>query len=1135
MTDRQRNGFILLLVIGLLLGSLVVVAGIPGAVKAKKTVLGLDLKGGVELVYQGLPSAQSPHVTAAALQRAVDIMRSRVDQLGVAEPEIQTSGGNEITVGLPNVSDTSRAESEVGTTAQLYFYDWEANALTPDGKTVADQLQSQDPNAIAISQGNGSTVAPGDPGAGSMGLYQAVELASKQQEWSSSTNSRLGSQYWMFGAPGSAACAAAAHDAGTVPVAGEHCLLNGPDASYDSLVQGLPSGVSASEGQVLVIPQGWVVIQAVPESFAHPTPITDPSAQFFVLKDNVALRGSDITNPEESTDPNSGEPDVTFGFSSKGKSEFQNVTADIARRGALVSGLGQSYQQHFAVALGGETNQLITVPYIDYKQYPDGINGDNGADISGSFTITSATDLANELRLGALPINLKLISEEQVSATLGNQALHNGLVAGLIGLLAVAIFLIAYYRVLGLIAVAGLAVYGLYFFALIKLIPITLTLPGIAGLILTIGVAADANVVIFERVKEEIRNGRSIRQGIIIGYKKGLTAIIDANVVTIMTAFILFVLATADVQGFAFTLGIGVFVSLFTAVMATQAILSAMGSSRLVAHPSALGAGGKKRVWRFDFMGASRYFFTMSGVILLIGALAIGGRGLNLGIDFTSGTRITVGLEHAATQQQVSSELTSLGISSPTVQKLTGAKEFGPNAYQISFKKLPSGGRAEIENALQSKFGIAESQKAFNYETVGPTFGSAVADSAVVAIIASLLVISAYVALRFEWKFAVPVLIALAHDLLITSGVYALTGREVTTATVAALLTILGYSMYDTIIVFDRVRENIPRMPRAAFSQIVNRSMSEVLTRSIATTSCTLMPIIALLLFGGTAGSSELTDFAFALLVGVASGAYSSIFIASPVLMHWKERESQYRHRRQRIEDELGYVPAYAGGGDIEPTPKRTRRTGRLTELQPEGVSAAEFEQMKRDIAEEEREPGRRTSTLTKRLARTAEDEAPAPRTGRPSRPARPARPARRADSRGGADGEGSSSSSTGGRPGAAGGRPSTGGGRPGTGGGRPGTVGGPPGTTEERDEADSPRARDAADGAGNGAPPPDAGNGAPPPDAGNGAPPPDADVETPDEVRPAPDIAENDGMAQSPQKRPSKSRSRNRRHGRRR
>ena len=337
-----------------------------------------------------------------------------------------------------------------------------------------------------------------------------------------------------------------------------------------------------------------------------------------------------------------------------------------------------------------------------------------------------------------------------MSATLGKQALHKGLTAGLIGLLVVVVFLVAYYRVLGVIATFGLLVYGIYFYALIKLIPITLTLPGIAGLILTIGVAADANIVIFERVKEEIRNGRSIRQGIVTGYKKGLTAIIDANVVTIMTAFILFVLATSDVQGFAFTLGIGTFVSLFTAVMATQAILTTMGSSRMISSPSALGAGGKKRTWKFDFMGASRYFFSMSGVILLIGALAIGGKGLNLGIDFTSGTRITVGLEHAATQQQVTSLLTSEGVSNPTVQKVTGDKTLGANAYQISFKTLPSGGREKLQNALQNKFGIAGSGKDFDYESVGPTFGRTVANSAVIAIIASLLVISAYVALAIR-------------------------------------------------------------------------------------------------------------------------------------------------------------------------------------------------------------------------------------------------------------------------------------------------------------------------------------------------------------------------------------------------
>ena len=214
--------------------------------------------------------------------------------------------------------------------------------------------------------------------------------------------------------------------------------------------------------------------------------------------------------------------------------------------------------------------------------------------------------------------------------------------------------------------------------------------------------------------------------------------------------------------------------------------------------------------------------------------------------------------------------------------------------------------------------------------------------------------ISAYIALRFEWKYAVPVLIALMHDLLITAGVYSLTGREVTTATVAALLTILGYSLYDTIIVFDRVRENVPRMPRAAFSQIVNRSMSEVLTRSLATSFCTLLPVLALLFFGG----ETLKDFAFALMVGIASGAYSSIFIASPVLTHWKEREAGYRTRRERIVRENGLVPAYATTAagapeDVEPEQKRRRkRRGSLIapEAPGEQLSRDEFQELVADL-----------------------------------------------------------------------------------------------------------------------------------------------------------------------------------------
>jgi SecD/SecF fusion protein len=327
--------------------------------------------------------------------------------------------------------------------------------------------------------------------------------------------------------------------------------------------------------------------------------------------------------------------------------------------------------------------------------------------------------------------------------------------------------------------------------------------------------------------------------------------------------------------------------------------------------------------------------------------------------------------------------MSSVGLADAKIQKVTN-KQLGPTAFQISSKNLQPTEVTKIQNALNARFGVPSTK--FQSQSVGPTFGKTVANAAVVAIIASLLVISAYIALRFEWKYAVPVLIALMHDLLITSGVYSLTGREVTTSTVAALLTILGYSLYDTIIVFDRVRENVPRMPRAAFSQIVNRSMSEVLTRSIATTGCTLLPIVALLFFGGT----TLGDFAFALLIGVASGAYSSIFIASPVLTHWKEREAVYKSRHDRIvaESPDGVVPAYAAvGTDVEPAKKKLLSRGRIM-APDEELSRSEFEALKKTIDTDEPKP-----KPAPRAARR-----PAPAAVAPPQPQPRPRPAPRED-----------------------------------------------------------------------------------------------------------------------------------------
>jgi SecD/SecF fusion protein len=930
MTDRRRNALILLIVAGLIAGSLAVIA-------TKKTRLGLDLKGGVELVYQAKPTAQSK-VDAESLNRAIDIMRKRVDKLGVSQPEIQRSGADEINVALPNVSNSARAEQEVGKVAQLFFYDWEPNVIGPSGQPA--------PSEATVTGG-------ANAGAAQFGLpeYQAVLRGEKRPPVLRKTDTT-----WSPGCTPEQIGGCIYGNWYLLDTAHQK-VLRGPEETEKNLYADYKAPVGAKLKAVRVNP-GTLLVQARPIESASGKVTQKSPNSWYVIDDKPVLTGADVKNPRQSFDEGgggTGAPNVTFEFTGHGQNVFQGVTKTIAHRGqeAQLPGVGkEAAQQHFAVVLD---DQLITTPSIDYTKYPEGIDATTGSQISGGFTITSAQELANELQSGALPIKLELISNSQVSATLGKTALNQGLVAGLVGFAIVCLFLLLFYRVLGAIAVGGLVIYGIYFFALVKLIPITLTLPGIAGLILTIGVAADANIVIFERVKEEIRGGRSVISGIATGYKRGFAAIVDANVVTFMTAFILFALATAEVKGFAFALGIGTLVSLFTAVLATQAALGAMGRSKLVSHPAALGAARRGKGWTFDFMGASKWFFSLSGTILLVGALAIGGKGLNFGIDFKSGTRIQTAFVKPVSESQIENVMAAAGYGNAKVQRFEN-KSIGGKGFQISTKTLRPTKVKEIKAALDTKFGNGSvaGTKNFSSTSIGPTFGKTVANSAIIAIIASLLVISAYIALRFEWKYAIPVLIALMHDLLITAGVYSLTGREVTTSTVAALLTILGYSLYDTIIVFDRVRENVPRMPRAAFTQIVNRSMSEVLTRSMATSFCTLLPVLALLFFGG----ETLKDFAFALMVGIASGAYSSIFIASPVLTHWKEREGSYRSRRARIVRELGQVPAYATTvagepSDVEPAQRRKRsRRGSLIAPQEPGeqISRDEFQELVRDL-----------------------------------------------------------------------------------------------------------------------------------------------------------------------------------------
>jgi len=870
MGSRRRSYIVLGLVLVLVIASAYVVT-------SKPTRQGIDLAGGTELVYEARGTGPNATIDVEDVDRSVDLIRERVDALGVSEPEISRIGADQISISLPEVQNAQDAIDQVGQTSQLSFYDFEPNVIAPN-----PDLPSAEERPFNR-------------------LYDAVIASQKQDpecfEKGGEPLCTHEGQYYLF-------------DENTLE------LLAGPVSQERDLY--LKFDGEQPEGSIVEeVPQGYVVLR-------EEAPADDPATEndesetglrgWFLLRDRPEVTGDDIRNPEQNFDPVSNAPNVTFDFTDEGQKAFAEVTERIAQRGQLAAGAnlaGITVEQaanisdSFAVVLDGE---IVSRPIINFKENPTGISGDTGAQISGNFNITEAQDLAEFLRIGALPVELALINQSTVSATLGQDALDGAITAMLAGLVLVLLFLLVYYRFLGLVAALGLAVYALFYLAMIKIIPITLTLPGIAGLILTIGVAADSNIVIFERIKEELRLGRSTLSAISQGYRKGIATIIDANVITMLTAFILFVLASAGVKGFAFTLGIGTIVSLFTAVLFTQAFLAVLGRSPMLRSARFLGAAERQMEWKFDFSGMSKYFFSASGVILAIGAIAFSTQQLNLGIDFESGTRITAALAEDASAEEVRATLNDAGIDgieSAEIQSVEN-EDFGENVIQMQ-AKIPPDQAPAVQTALSDGFGLEGDDQGFQNESVGPTFGQQVAENAVKALILSLLVISAYVAIRFEAKYAVPVLIALFHDILITGGIYALAGLEVTSATVAAFLTILGYSMYDTIIVFDRIRENVPRMPRAAFTQIVNRSMAEVLTRSLITGLSTVFLVGMLLIFG----DETLRGFAIAMMIGIASGTYSSIFIAAPVLTEWKEREPTYRARRHHIQETMGYVPVF--------------------------------------------------------------------------------------------------------------------------------------------------------------------------------------------------------------------------------
>jgi SecD/SecF fusion protein len=853
VTDRRRH----LILLGFILAALAGVAllAVPGSPAHRKTTLGLDLQGGLEVVLKAVPP-KGHKLTSEDIDRSITIMRNRIDKLGVSEPEIRKQGSDQIVIELAGVKDPAVAAKLIGKTAVLEFYDFESDLTGPSINRLQNQ-PSPSPTLYALLSDPATTA-----------------LAKKGPP----------SQWYLFN--------------------NKKVVKAGPKPTKAALlatdiVQKRLGGKVPKTWHILTVPQNTVVVSSSANSGA---------TGFYLFKhsDNAAHPIPEMTGRElklsgtrADFDPNTSLPIVTMQFTGKGKKIFHEITRREAQRGQLQGGQCNTGgeppgAQHFAIVLD---RQIESVPYIDYCKNPDGIPGDNGAeiDLGANGTIGEAKRLALVLQTGALPVKFETAERTDVSATLGKDSLTQAKRAALVGLLIVALFLLLLYRFLGLVAVVGLGIYAAFLYAAILIFNVTLTLPGFAGLILTIGVAADANVVVFERIKEEVRAGKSVRAAIAAGYAKGFHTILDANVVTAITALVLFAVATAQVKGFALMLLIGTVISLITAVAATRAMLGLLGGFRWFSNPRFMGAHGAQTAkWlQIDFMRKRYWWFALSGVIVVLGAISLGTKGLNLGIDFKGGTQLTFKTSAPKTTGAIRDVLSADGYADAVIQGRGTSVNGAYKSFQVRTKALEGPTLSRITRDLKEKVGSTHA----GATTVSSSFGRQIARSAITAVLFSLLLVVIYMAIRFDFKFAVPVILAMLHDVLICVGIYALVGREVTSSTVAAVLTVLGYSIYDTIIIFDRIRENIPIMRRSSFATIANVSLWETIRRSLATSFITLLPVGALFLFGG----ATLKDFAFALIVGITSGAYSSIFIAAPLLTIWKEREPEYARRKGDI------------------------------------------------------------------------------------------------------------------------------------------------------------------------------------------------------------------------------------------
>ncbi|MXY82543.1 MAG: protein translocase subunit SecD, partial [Gemmatimonadetes bacterium] len=570
-----------------------------------------------------------------------------------------------------------------------------------------------------------------------------------------------------------------------------------------------------------------------------------------------------------------GQPIVNFSTTDEGVRLFSRIT-------------GSHIGERMAIVLD---ESVYSAPVIQNK-----ISEGRGI-ITGSGTQEEAKDLAIVLRAGALPAEVEIIEDRTVGPSLGRDSIEQGKTAAIYSMVLVVIFMVLYYRAAGLIADCALLLNMLFIMAVLAGFHATLTLPGIAGIILTIGMAVDANVLIFERIREELRSGKTVRAAIDSGYGHALSAIIDANVTTFLVGIVLYQFGTGPIRGFALTLCIGIVSSLFTAFFVTRTIFDLI-TRRSEQSTLSIGPVGLFSNLNIRFLSLRNIGFGTSAAVLLIGIVSIlgtnlGTNGIRKGIDFAGGTLLELHFDPAVQVEDIRSQLGRVPVGDAEIDlSKSEIKQFG-SENDILIRVSESGAGTEVADGIMGvlKAGfvnnIEEMEWIRRQEKVGPKIGSELSDAAVRAVLVALALILIYMAWRFHrFLYGIAAVVALFHDVLITLGLLSLFDIEITLAVVAALLAIVGYSLNDTIVVFDRIRENLHTARRQGFDGTVNQSINECLSRTLITSATTLMAVLVLMIFGGEVNR----DFTITLMIGVVVGTYSSVFVASPVLYLGQQR-----------------------------------------------------------------------------------------------------------------------------------------------------------------------------------------------------------------------------------------------------